>query len=959
MTESFLGSIAKRYYEEISNSQDLFMDKVCFVFPNRRAGIFFKKELQKVIVKPQFSPKIYAVNELFMRYSDLRQADSVELIFALYDVYKNHVAEPLSVGDFVTLGSTMLKDFDEMDKYMVDVELLFKNVDELNKINADYLSEEQKEQVARFWGHLMPSGGSDKLYNMEFVSLWGKLFTIYSEFKKKLKNAGVAYDGMIFRAVAEGIDDVEIEYDRYVFVGFNGLNKTEEILLKSFRTVGDYYFDYPQFIRDMGEAAGAFCTRNKQLFGEPRYDIDADVLVGRKKVKIFGVPSNVGQVQLLPRILDSMPERGRSIDTVVVLPDEGMLVPVVRMLPDCNDGVNITMGYPLEKTPIALLITKVIALHKNVKNGLFYYKNVLSVLKHPYLMDGEKGNSYGLIEKMNRGKLIYVGGDELLEGREYVGSLEELIFAYDKTTGRWDSFVDYVIELVEMLYEKRVKVREDDDEDVMEGATALDREYMNKYLLNLHLIKDNVQRYGIVDEEDIFGLLSHLTQISNVPFRGEPVEGLQVMGALECRLLDFKNVIILSFNDEKIPRSQNFNSLIPHNLRRAYELPTVDYNDKLYSYNFYRMLHRAENVYMVYDARIEGVQKNNEISRYYYQMKYLYVGDFEIEDVDVSYRNNSVNEHTAIDFDKKGRFIQSCLGMYAAKGEEVKFLSPSLLNDYIDCPLKFLLQNIYGLREDAEISEEADMAELGTVFHDTMEAIYEPWVGCEVNAKDIDGFDLVNIERVVDENIKKTCKSRDISGVALLNRVVVMALVKKTLEYDKGRAPFYYVASEKKIVGRMSVALNDGKEIELNIKGKVDRMDEKDGELYVIDYKTGNMDGKMNVESLEAMFDGSKKRAKEVFQTLLYCYLLENIDGESRVMRPHIYVVKEYDKTDMKFKGNVEKKDLSLYVKEIMPEFEERFKALVADIFDDNVPFSRTENEKTCEYCKYGAVCGK
>ena len=385
----FLRQIAERYYTEYGSR----MESVAFVFPNRRAGVFFRQALSSVASQPMFAPDILAINDLFLRESSLLQADKVTLLFRLYQTYCGVVEVPESFDRFCFLGEMLLADFNDIDKYMADARQVFQNIGDLKDIERDlsWLNDEQKAIVRQFWGVLLDNRAEKKAFEQQFSDIWSNLFAIYTQFKADLRRRGIGYDGMIFRDVAEKADDLHLDYARVVFVGFNALTKTEAALFEKCRKqgIGDYYFDYqsPE-ITQFANVAGRFIEDNKSF--KSLYELDAPQNPVERQIELIATPSDIGQTKQVCRILNDLqrenPEN-TNLRTVVVLPNERLLVPTLYAIPETVATVNVTMGYPLSLTPIATLMEQLITLQINQRKHAdelhFYYKHVLAILNHP------------------------------------------------------------------------------------------------------------------------------------------------------------------------------------------------------------------------------------------------------------------------------------------------------------------------------------------------------------------------------------------------------------------------------------------------------------------------------------------------------------------------------------------------------------------------------------------------
>ena len=414
----FLEQLAQRYYHTYGEE----LSEFAFVFPNRRAGLFFRKALAKVANKPLFAPDIVAINDLFLKESTLLQADKITLLFTLYNSFKKVVNEEETFDTFLFLGDMLLSDFNEIDKYLIDAKQLFQNISDIKDIEGDlsWMSEEQKNIIKQFWGYFLKEHGRN--LETQFVEMWSGLFTLYKTFRDDLRAQGIGYDGMIFREVAESKTPLAATYKRVIFVGFNALTATEEQIFKKYQQlgIGDYYFDYqsPE-IRTVGNVANQFIPENEAKF-HSEFELDKPNANLERHIELIAIPSDVGQTKQVYTILEELQSKQQEqvgLKTAIVLPDEQLLIPMLHAIPESIDTINITMGYPLSLTPIAALMDHLAALQKNGRlidgKTHFYYKHVLAILKHPYIVDYAANDVEQMTAKIHKDNLFLVSHDEL------------------------------------------------------------------------------------------------------------------------------------------------------------------------------------------------------------------------------------------------------------------------------------------------------------------------------------------------------------------------------------------------------------------------------------------------------------------------------------------------------------------------------------------------------------------
>jgi len=971
--KGFLQQVASHLFELHREN----INQLTLVFPNRRGGLFFTNYLNSLVTVPLISPEIISINELFSSLSTLHVPDRLSLIFRLYKVYQESTKTTELFDDFYFWGELLIGDFDQVDKYLVNAHDLFTNVTELKEIDARFesLAAEEKERLGVFWKTL---SDKDKTPNQqEFIRLWKDMNGVYEKLKELLLSEGLAYEGMLYRDVIEQIIKKSpslFNGKRYVFVGFNALNRCEEELFDYLQSTGkaSFYWDFDNYyLEDQTQEAGYFLRKNMVRFPHAGYQPECELLRSApKKMKIINIASQVGQAQVAGTELISQFSGELNFDeTAVVLCDEELLLPVINALPENIDKVNITMGYPLRMTPVFSLISQLIDLQKNIRKSegevSFYFKDVLSILSHQLVIDLESRASKELSNHILKNNIIYLSIKEL-NGN----AIFRKLFIVPQNI---IDLSEYFLEILKTLFlhwENKNDIGATSetvalDKSVSDQAPVIYREYLYQAYLAVNKLKDILVNDGInvfesdnfVSKEAFFRfILQYLSGLST-PFEGEPLEGLQVMGILETRTLDFKNLIILSMNDGIMPKISSSGSFIPYNLRRVFGLPTIEEQNAMYAYYFYRLLQRAENVTFVYDSGAGGLF-TGEKSRYLYQL--LLESPFEISETDIVFRVENIPvKPISIEKDEK---VMVRLNEYLNGNRS---LSPSAIDKYLTCPLQFYFRYSAGLDEPDEISEEVDAMIFGLLFHDAMENIYQPFAGKQINYQDIDsiiqnqellGKTIIDSFRnVYFKGIKEEVKV-SVTGRNWLIFEVVRKYVNKLLEIDRSRAPFEIIGLEKKV--STSIAINESSQNVL-VGGTIDRIDLKDGKLYIFDYKTGKVD--MSFPMMLNLFDKENKtRNKAAFQTLVYSYILCKNQPELTTIYPGIYALRGIFEDD--FDPSLRSKETGNQPVEfisISDQFETYFRVLLEEIFNTTIPFSQTTNEEHCKYCSYKPICRK
>lgn len=956
----FLYQVASLFYEKWEAE----VSRLAFVFPNRRTGLFFQKYLSEVADIPLFSPTILTINDLFIQLSGKQSADRISMLFILYDIYIRQSGSTETFDEFLYWGEMLLNDFDDIDKYMANARMLFSNVKDLREIenDFDFLSDEQIAAIRSFWSSFYPRG--DTPNQQQFLAVWQVLYDLYEEFRATLAAEGKGYEGMIFREVVESMERGEspdLPYEQIVFVGLNALSVSEERFLAQLqkREIADFYWDYvSDKVTDPDNKASYFVSRNLKSFPSSM-KLPPEEKV-KTEIEVIGIPSGIGQAKHVYTLLSDWCKEAEmsseeALRTAVILPDEHLLIPVLNAIPEQIRRINVTMGYPLAGTPVASLIEYILALQKNVRyidrNPLFYFRDVLPVLNHRYILSTSPEIISSLVKEITENNKIYISHTELEKT-----PLLEILFT--PVTGV-EAFSDYLIKVLEELNKVMSALSDEEEEDAPQRTNDLEQEFIFHYFTTVNRMKEVMKDARIEMKIDtFFRLLKRVTDTITIPFHGEPLSGLQIMGVLETRALDFDRLIILSMNEGIFPQRKAANSFIPYNLRRGFGLPTYEHQDSVWAYHFYRLIERASHVSLLYDTRSNGLQ-TGEVSRFVHQLHYHY--EVPMRDKLVVYNvSSSKTPPLAV---PKREDIMRRLDAYRKGGS--KAISASAINTYLDCPLKFYFSVVEGIREEEEVSETIESDVFGSILHKVMEELYKPFQGKMVT---VDLLKAIRkdtalltgaIARAFASEFFKTEVVRSLTGQNYLIGEMIRKYVEKILERDGKLTPFVYIESERKINGLIS--LSDHSEIRL--KGFIDRVDEVLDAIRIIDYKSGS--GTTTFSSIESLFNKEEKdRAKAVMQVFMYCWMYAHFtENKGKTIQPGIYYVRSLfsDPFDPSVYHRIERgksekvEDFSGYAQ----AFEEGLRGCLDEIFNPEIPFTQTPTGKACSYCPFKGICGK
>lgn len=956
--ETFLKQVAHDLYNKTEGN----FTKVAIVFPNKRASLFFNEYLAQESDRPIWSPTYVSISELFRQSSDLSIADPIKLVCDLYKVFQKATGSKETLDDFYFWGEMLIADFDDADKNMADTHALFSNLKDLNELmdNYDFLEEGQKEALSQFFHNFSINQVTE--LKQRFISMWNVLGDIYAEYKALLESQSIAYEGMLYRQVIEQLDVEALPYNKYIFVGFNVLNKVEHTLFKKLNEAGKamFYWDYDTFyLNKTPHEAGEFIRRNLRDFPSELPASFFDNLNQPKEVTFIESPTENGQVRYLPQwIRENLTSQEK--ETTVVLCNEALLQPVLHALPDNVKHINITMGFPLSQTPAYSFVNALMELHTsgyNPNNGRYLFAEVISVLKHPYTRqlspEAEK-----LEQTLTRDNRFYPLPSELKQD-----NVLELLFTPRRNNLDLCSMLSEALKEVAVIYQQQAASHSDAFDQLYRESLFKTYTLVNRFHTLIESKELNVQA-GTFQR-----LLTRVMSSSSIPFHGEPAIGMQVMGVLETRNLDFRHLIMLSVNEGQLPKAGGDSSFIPYNLRKAFGMTTIDHKIAVYAYYFYRLMQRAEKVTLVYNTATDGINRG-ELSRF--MLQFLIEWGYPVLRKQLE-AAQSPQDSTPIIIEKTPDIMERMKSVFDIRNNPKALISPSALNCYLDCPLKFYYKYVALLSAPDEVTADIDSAKFGSIFHYAAEHIYKDLTahGKLISKENLETLlkDEVRLQTYVDNGFKELFfnlppnEQPEYNGIQLINSAVIVKYIQQLLRNDLRYAPFTFIGSEQRIFENIEICTSTG-DIQSRIGGIIDRIDSKGESLRIVDYKTGgDADTPANVQSL---FIPDKKRSNYVFQTFLYasivCKKLRE-KNDSRLVAPALLYIhraasEKYSPVIQMGEPRKPKEPVDNFA-QYEGDFRENLKTLLEDIFNPDISFTQTEIEDKCAYCDFRALCKK
>lgn len=919
-TTTFLDQLSRA----ILAQSNIELSNCLIVLPNKRAKIFLLESLKNQLESTSFAPNIISIEDFIQDISGIRTIDSIELLFEFYEVYLS-ITEKIkqqNFEEFATWAKTVIQDFNEIDRYLLEPKKVFSYLEAIEALKR--------------WK--VEASNTTKLIDTH-LEFWAKLPLYYENFYNHLLEKEIGYQGLLYReAVKNLISFTETISNQIIFAGFNALNHAEEIIFKHLanENKAKIYWDIDEvFLNDSYHDAGLFIRKFKKEW-KPFVNQDFEWVVNHfseeKNIEIIGTPKSIGQAKIVGTIIEKIQIENPNLEkTAVVLGDENMLLPVLYGLPETVDALNITMGYPSKNNPAQLLISKLFKMHSNAKqrnekNYTLYYKEVLDILNHPLVEPYCKVDE--VIKVINNNNFTFFSNQKLFElYKEKYPNIENNFFQLLFT--RWDdSITEILANLNAILLTIKSFLNNDDAEE------KITKTFVYSVYKTINKLINYQEKYNKIDSLNVLqAIYKQIIDLAEVSFEGEPLSGLQIMGVLESRVLDFENVIITSVNEGKFPAGKSQNSFIPYDVKKELGLPTYKEKDAIYCYHFYHLLLRAKNVWLLYNTDNEGIDVG-EKSRFITQLEIEKQPKHNL----TSTIYNAVLPEKAyelITIPKTDKILARLHEIATEKG-----FSPSSLTNYMRNPIQFYNQRILRINEADEVEENIAVNTLGTIIHNALEDLYKPFLNQFLAIQHIETMEA-KIEEVILKHFKEIYKEGEITkGKNLLAFEVAKRNVYNFLQLEKKDIE----AGEAIKVLLLESNLSCEIEIEalpfpIKIAGKVDRIEERNDTIRIIDYKTGKVDG--NSLKINDFIDlTSDIKNEKIIQLLCYALMFENHEfKQNKDVVAGIISFKNMKNGFLPF-GLGKGKDSEITISnEILVDFKAELGILILEIYNREMPF--------------------
>ena len=966
MNKTFLEYVA----EDIIGKYGTDLSRIAVVFPNKRAALFLNEHLARIAGQPVWSPAYITISDLFRQHTDLKPADPIKLICDIHKSFTKCTGIDETLDHFYGWGQLLLADFDDIDKNMADADSIFCNLKDIHELDdISYLDDEQKEMLKRFFANF--SDDIESELKKRFLSLWSHFGDIYHDYNRRLTEQGIGYEGAIYRKVASE-ETLHLKYDKYLFVGFNLIQKVERVLFSRLMKEGKakFYWDFDEYYMPTARAQQSASVPNNTAsfaayltdFPNELDNTDRDIYANMrrpKRIRFISSPTENAQARFASNWLLENDRYKAGRKTAVVMCDESILLPIMHSLPPEADKVNITSGFPLAMTPVASLVMLLFDLYTlglRKKGTAFNPHYLKKLMAHPYARHLQEVHLKGVhLSQVHQKEEQQTIGDNS-------GCMGMAGMPYPPTSA---ALLQHIATLV-----KQVGIATKQEGDALTQESVF---RMFTILNRLAALADSGDL--LVDNTTLRRLVSQLVGAASIPFHGEPVIGVQIMGVLETRNIDFDNVLLLSCNEGNMPKGVNDSSFIPYSIRKAHGLTTIDNKVAIYSYYFHRLLQRAGDITIAYNNSTDNGH-TGEMSRFMLQL--LVESGQKID----HYSLTAKNQPTPL-MPKAIEKDETALN----KLEEMSRLSPSAINTYIRCKLAFYYQYIAHIKEPDSDPETIDNRMFGNIFHRAAYLIYKDITDHSpvIEKAHIQAY-LSNrklLASVVDRAFEEEeCKTNN--GLQIINREVIIEYVTKLLKIDQQLCPFSILAMEEeaKVYTQLSFTIPSGgalkggalvssaptKQYNLTIGGIIDRLDavtdKQTGKrrIRVVDYKTGNKPSSA-IKSIEEVFDPkniASKHSNYFLQAILYSLIVSRSkewNAANDAVSPALLFIKQaatndYDPTLCIDKHPIS--DVTVYEEEFLTKLKET----VADMYSPDAAFTPTDDRKKCELCPYRMLCG-
>ncbi|MBK9283575.1 MAG: PD-(D/E)XK nuclease family protein [Sphingobacteriaceae bacterium] len=951
MSLPFLKQVALHIFEHHKDNTE----NLCVVLPGKRGALFLKKYLAQVFKETIWLPTIISAEDLVREISGLQTADEVDQLCMLYDSYQTlhkTAAEPFE--SFAKWGGLILQDFNEIDRHLANPKQVYENLAEIKEIENWSLNNEELTE-----------------FQKKYLAFMHSLSFIYSDFTTKLLAEKLAYQGLAYRVATEKLSTSQFDsiFSKYLFCGFNALNTSELKIISHLvkKQKAELLWDGdPYYLKNVDHEAGHFLRKNLELFPQKNPSFIKEHFLESKKINILSVPKQMGQAMAVKQILEEYIQQKTPLDSIaIVLANEKLLWPVLRQLPNEVEHVNITMEYPLRYTATSALLESCIQLQVSFdkqenKNKYIYYTEFISIIKQPLFQNWLQFNNINIsisaiTEAIHKKNIAFIHKKHLIE---FFGESYAIIQALFTEANNNLAFNDALQQLINDLINHFNKSEQ-------KNEIKLEKEYLSLYKRSFNRIGDALSKYPYFKNIHAFKqLFSQITGSLSAPFIGEPLKGLQIMGLLETRTLDFEHVIFVNVNESVLPSGKSVNSFIPNDLKRAFNLPLYTEKDAIYSYHFYRLLQRAKEVSITYDCETDTFGKG-EKSRFVSQLQIElpnYSANIEINEYNAESELKMREANNQIAYPKNQISLQPILHK-ATTNSDYTGLSPSSINTYKECALKFYFRYGALLKETENVEESAESNTFGSILHLCLEKYYTPFIGKHLQSQSLHTHEN-RIEKMVQEAFLSFFDLDEIKGKNLIQAAVIKAYLEKQIKTDlslsttceKNGVSFVIKDLEKEFNASLMVNIEGG-EKEVFIRGKIDRIDSVNTQVRIIDYKNSvKQSDKFVFTGFEDLFD--KIEYNKQLQLFMYAWLLyKNSYASAGSLQPGIIAFKDY--TLQPHLIRTKEKEELIFSEKLILEFEFALSKFISELLETNGDFKQTLNSDTCIYCGYNQICLK